>query len=111
MKIKLPKLAAAGLLVLSSSLLGAFSFAKLQKASINRNMVEQAAALIGLDFSQSEIDTMLSGLEGFRDNYENNRKLNLPNGLSPALVFNPIPAGLELERGQRELRYSDPGEI
>ncbi|MEM1323358.1 MAG: amidase [Bacteroidota bacterium] len=111
MKITRPQLAAAGLLVLVSFVLGAFTFAKWQNTPINHSMVQQAAALIGLEFTSSEIDTMLSGLENFRGNYESNRQRPVPNSLTPALVFNPLPAGLELERGQRDIRYSNPGKV
>lgn len=70
-------------------LLGAFTFSFSEK--ITRGDVRHAANITGLEFTQPEIDSMLPDLEDARHDFTENRKIALPNGLAPALVFNPLP--------------------
>lgn len=73
-----------------------FLGASLQFVSIDLHKVQQAADLIGLDLNDSEIDSLIGGLEGARDNYISNRKEPISNGVSPALGFNPRPIGFKI---------------
>ena len=94
-----------------SFLAGLFVNFKIGDNPITREMVQQAGNLIGLDFTQSEIDSMLPDLENARENYLENRKTVLPNAVAPALVFNPLPVGFSIEGEQKEVRFSDIGEV
>ena len=51
-------------LLLGGLFLGALLSFTVLRAPVDRLMVEQAAELIGLQMSPSEIDSMLPGLEG-----------------------------------------------
>jgi len=68
--------------------------------------VQAAAKLMGLEFTQSEIDSMLPGLERNRSAYLQNRQQSIPNSLAPALDFNPFPIAFELPHEQLPVRYS-----
>jgi len=73
-------------------LLGAFvtiTVIKIVPADVNH-----AQKLIGMEFTQAETDSMLSLLNDQAKNYDNLRKVHLPNRVPPALDFNPIPAGV-----------------
>lgn len=50
---------------------------------------------MGLDFTDIEADSMLSDLEGQRKSMVAIRKLNIPNSVSPALNFNPLPVAYQ----------------
>lgn len=93
-----------GLLISISFLLGAFSQRFLK--SIQPSDVTQSAKIMGLEFTQSEIDSLLPGLEEFKNNYTSNRSKDIPNALRPALVFNPIPPGFELDQKQEKIVFS-----
>lgn len=58
---------------------------------INRNDIEGAQKLIGMEFSGSEKDTMLNYLANNRKGYDSMRKTQLGNGTVPAIYFDPKP--------------------
>ncbi|KAA3618728.1 MAG: amidase [Calditrichaeota bacterium] len=73
------------------------------KLDISHQTVIESAKLIGLEFSQAERDSMLAGLEANRQSYQKIRETTIPNGLPPALNFNPIPQGMKLEKEQQAI--------
>lgn len=62
---------------------------------ITQNEVQVAQKLIGLEFSDAKIDTMLDYLEENRRGYEQMRTFDLPYTTEPALYFEPFPAGFQ----------------
>ena len=73
--------------------LGGFISQKAEEQKITAAMVKQAQTLFGLEFTAAETDSMLTDLNDQRKNLAAIRKLDIPNSVSPALNFNPIPAG------------------
>ncbi|HLF20829.1 MAG TPA: amidase family protein, partial [Bacteroidota bacterium] len=73
--------------------------------------IEGAEKLIGLNFSSVKRDSMLEGLQENLKNFENLRKVSLPNSVAPAILFNPIPAGMKLETSRRAFRTSPTGTV
>lgn len=67
--------------------------------------IESAADLIGISFSPSEKDSMISALNTQRDNFEILRKTKLENSVAPALVFNPLPPGFYPSQDQKALDW------
>lgn len=63
-------------------------------------VVESAEKLIGLNFTDAERDSMLTGLNSQLKNYEEMRKVELNNSIPPAILFNPIPVGMKFETKQ-----------
>jgi len=78
-----------------------FSYAK-----ITPEMVEQAAALAGVPIPQQDIAMMIAGLNDQRDSYEPLRKLNLPNSMPPAFLFDPLPPGAKVDSVRETPIYS-----
>ncbi len=58
-----------------------------------------ASDLIGMSFTPSEIDSMQSELLSNLDNYLKIREYHLDNAVSPALIFDPRPAGFIMPKG------------
>lgn len=83
------------ILCLLSFTLGGFITKKVEEEKISIGLVRAAQKLIGLDFTDAEADSMLTDLEGQRASFAALRKLNIPNSVSPALNFNPLPVGYE----------------
>ena len=54
-----------------------------------------AQEIMGLDFDQEERDLMRKGLENQLKNYQDIRKVPLPNSIMPAVGFQPLPAGFQ----------------
>ena len=70
--------------------------------------IDSAADLIGLSFSNSEKDSMLTNLNNQRSNLENLRKIKLENSVAPALIFNPLPQGFFPDQTQKPLDWGLP---
>src|SRR5256714_13930714 len=78
---------------------------------ITREDVAGAEALIGLEFSDEKEDMMLPGLKEQLDNYLAIRKFPLSNSVPPAMMFNPIPVGMKLERGRDTFKTRFPKDV
>jgi Asp-tRNA(Asn)/Glu-tRNA(Gln) amidotransferase A subunit family amidase len=92
-------------------LLGAIAFLSLgftlgrKAGEITPISIESAADLIGLSFSPSEKDSMISALNTQRSNFEILRKTKLENSVAPSLVFNPLPQGFYPDQNQQALDW------
>jgi Asp-tRNA(Asn)/Glu-tRNA(Gln) amidotransferase A subunit family amidase len=64
---------------------------------ITVEMIEQAAVLAGVSFTDSQRKMMIEGLTSQREDVVEVRKLKLPNAVAPSLVFDPVPGGMKLE--------------
>ncbi len=67
--------------------------------------VRNAQKLMGLEFEDSEIDSMLEGLTSFREAYMSNRMDTLENSVLPSLIFNPAPSGFKPNRLQYPVNF------
>ncbi|GAB3541919.1 amidase [Spirosoma fluminis] len=95
-----------------SFLLGAFITAPNDtRKPITADMAEVAAQLFGLEFTPAERDSMLGNLTNFRTNYEELRKVELPNDVAPALYFNPLPADFNMAVGPSSFKASPAGKV
>ncbi|MEM9823823.1 MAG: amidase [Bacteroidota bacterium] len=91
--------------------LGAFTHARVSQLDIDRNMVEQAAQVIGLEMTPAEIDTMLPDLTELREDYAEMRQYKIKNEISPALYFNPLPKNFQPLTQQKPLVFSELAEV
>jgi Asp-tRNA(Asn)/Glu-tRNA(Gln) amidotransferase A subunit family amidase len=73
--------------------LGAFVIKKLESVPVTVGIVQEAEKIIGQSFTPAQADSMLNLLNGFNNSYESLHKLNMPNSVVPALIFNPVPVG------------------
>jgi len=73
-------------------------------ATITPEMIEQAAAISGLTFTEDQRKLMVEGLTDTRGDVDAIRKLNLPNSVAPALIFDPVPAGTVLDTARKPAR-------
>ena len=67
--------------------------------------VRGAAKIFGLEMSQSEIDSLLPGLEDARTAYLAHRKMTPSNDLGPALWFNPVLPGMNIPTGPDKVNF------
>jgi Asp-tRNA(Asn)/Glu-tRNA(Gln) amidotransferase A subunit family amidase len=97
------------LLCLLSFTLGGFITQKAEEEKISIALVKAAQKIIGLNFTDAEADSMLTDLEGQRANYAALRKLNIPNSVSPALNFNPLPVGYQFPDKTSNFKVNSSG--
>ena len=74
---------------------------------ITKKNIENAEQIIGLDFSNTERDSMVESLNDQLNNYKKIRELDLKNSIPPAILFNPIPVGFKFPKEQKPVEFSD----
>lgn len=91
--------------------LGAFASRLADDKAITVEVVKQAEKLIGLEFTPVEADSMLAKLADSRSSYERMRKVPLSNDVAPALYFDPLPLGFEMEAERKPFKVSSVGKV
>jgi Asp-tRNA(Asn)/Glu-tRNA(Gln) amidotransferase A subunit family amidase len=98
---------------LSATLFPGVLWAQLQEQKpqrITEEMVKNAAAISGLEFSDEERSQILNGVNQNLEHYEELRRIRLDPGISPPFYYNPLVPGTKLERTKKPIRASDtPG--
>lgn len=71
--------------------------------------VRAAGDLVALDLTEAERDLMLEGLRQVREQFEEVRGVAIPNGVPPAILFDPVPPGIASDSdGARSVRSAPP---
>ncbi len=78
---------------------------------ITPEMIDAAAAIAGITLTEDQKKVMVEGLSGQRDSVLSIRKLHLHNATAPALVFNPVPAGMILDTVRQPLKLSPAPDV
>lgn len=94
---------------LGSTLLPGVLWARAQEQEITAAMVADAEKLVGLSFTDEEREQMLRNLAGNARSYAALREQPIPNGVGPAVRFDPQPIGTGPEVVERPFRRSRPG--
>ena len=78
---------------------------------VTNSMIDDAAALIGLEFSRAEKDSMVGDLNDLLDSYESLRGIEMSNSIAPAFVFNPILPGMVFENKSNKFSHNRPRNV
>ena len=76
---------------------GAF-VSKLADDKITVGILRSAQQMIGLQFTDAQLDSATASVAEFRSSYKRIREQPLTNDVAPALQFNPIPVGFAFEQ-------------
>jgi Asp-tRNA(Asn)/Glu-tRNA(Gln) amidotransferase A subunit family amidase len=96
---------------LSATLLPGVLWAQIQQEEESRvtpAMLKAALSLSGLTFSEEDEKAMLQGVNRNLGNYEELRKMHIPNDVSPPFYFSAIVPGMKVNRLKEPLRFSSP---
>lgn len=74
---------------------------------ITKENIDNAERIIGIEFTDTERDSMLSSLDSQFVNYKHIREIDLNNNVPPAILFNPIPFGFEFPKEQSPIKFND----
>jgi Asp-tRNA(Asn)/Glu-tRNA(Gln) amidotransferase A subunit family amidase len=74
--------------------------------TITKEMVAQAEAIAGLEFTDEERERIATALSRNVSNYERLREVPLANSVVPAVQFDPVLPGMELSTTRRPFRYT-----
>jgi Asp-tRNA(Asn)/Glu-tRNA(Gln) amidotransferase A subunit family amidase len=86
-------------------------FASCEESPIARADIDKAERVIGLTFTDTEKDSMLTDLVDNLESYAALRGVELPNSVPPSLQFNPVPVGTAFETERRRPVYSPPKSV
>jgi Asp-tRNA(Asn)/Glu-tRNA(Gln) amidotransferase A subunit family amidase len=76
------------------------------KPAITANEIDAAARIADVTIADEYKQAMLDSLNRGVQNYELIYKLDMPNSVAPALVFDPLPAGWKLSTAKQPMRIS-----
>ena len=93
------------LILVCTFIFGAF-FEKMIEPIITRDSIKEASNIMGLYFSEQEIDSLLPGVSELNKGFTKNREKDIDNGVSPAFVFDPRPSGFQAPKGASGLTLS-----
>jgi Asp-tRNA(Asn)/Glu-tRNA(Gln) amidotransferase A subunit family amidase len=93
--------------LLSTFIMGVFA----ARFEITTATIAEAEQLLGIRFNESKRQMMLRGLEANLQSYNALHNFPIDNGLSPALVFNPLPPGFKIDQTQKENVWNIPNNI
>ncbi len=74
---------------------------------IKKEDIAGAEKIVGLDFTETERDSMLQDLIDNLKSYLALRAVEIPNSVPPAMEFNPIPVGFKIEKESRPFAASE----
>lgn len=94
------------LLLCISSLQGQITGSKVKKENI-----QNAEKVFGLEFTDSERDSMLQAVNEQVQNLAGIRNYQLNNNVPPALIFNPIPVGMVFDQKQNQILFSNYSDV
>jgi len=75
---------------------------------ITDEMLKTALAVSGLEFSDADRKAVLQGVNRSLTSFEEVRKLEIPNDVSPPFYFSSIVPGMKVNRTREPLRFSAP---
>jgi len=78
---------------------------------VTEEMLDQAAALAGVPLEAGQKAMMIDALENQRADYDEIRKINMPNNVAPAFIFDPLPPGAKLETSKAAPRWSSAATV
>ncbi|MBK7980867.1 MAG: amidase [Ignavibacteriae bacterium] len=95
-----------------TSLILAFSlsvniFSQIDSVNLFKLNIESAEKLIDLNFTDAERDSAQDNLKFYIKSYDVIHKIDLPNNIPPAILFNPIPVGYVNNAKQEKIKLED----
>lgn len=77
-----------------------------QEGEITAEVIREAEKVAGITFTPEEREQMLGEVRDHVESYEALQEVHVPNSVAPALDFDPVLPGMELETEDRPLRMS-----
>jgi len=78
---------------------------------LTKDMLRDAAAVAGLEFTDEQLDKMLKGVTENTVKLRDLRKIEIDNSVAPPLYFNPVLPGMKIDRTRRPFRTSAPPRV
>ena len=73
---------------------------------ITPEMIDAAAVIAGISVTDEQKKMMLEGVDQLRKSFTAIRDLKMPNSVSPAFIFDPVPGDMTLDTVKKPLKIS-----
>jgi hypothetical protein len=96
---------------LGGTLLPGVLWAQIQQDSaqkVTQPMLADALQLSGLTFAEDDQKAMLEAVNRQLTQYEDLRKIHIPNDVAPPFYFSPITPGMKVNRARMPIHFSAP---
>lgn len=88
-----------------------FAFSLFAQSKITKEQLEKTEQLIDLQFTEIERDSALEDVESYLKMYQLIHRQGLKNWESPALLFDPRPAGKKIATIQKPISWAIPSNV
>jgi Asp-tRNA(Asn)/Glu-tRNA(Gln) amidotransferase A subunit family amidase len=90
---------------------GLLAFSSFAQDTISKADIGTAAKVIGLQFTEPELDSMLRDVRGNRNDYRNMRKFPLDNGTPMTMAHSPVLPGMTFNKVQNPVTWNIPANV
>ena len=80
-------------------------------SELNENHVKSAEKIIGIDFTDSERDSLIDELAFAKEGLNAIRETEVSNSVSPKLTFDPRPINFEINTIQEDINWEIPSNV
>jgi Asp-tRNA(Asn)/Glu-tRNA(Gln) amidotransferase A subunit family amidase len=77
-----------------------------EKRKVTRQMIDDASLIANVHIADEYKDMMLDSLNNLPQGFDAIYGLHIPNQVAPALVFDPVPAGMKLDTRRQQPNFS-----
>ncbi|MEE4197828.1 MAG: amidase [Bacteroidales bacterium] len=88
-----------------------FFSCKDEPREIDAKTVQLAQKIVDLEFSETEIDSMLEALNNYCESYQAIREVQVSNEVAPRLYFDPRPRGFRINSLQEPIDWQIPSRV
>jgi len=78
---------------------------------IDSKTVQLAQKIVDLQFTETEIDSMLESLNNYRESYQKMRTMKIDNEIAPRLYFDPRPQQFNIPVKQENIQWELPENV
>jgi Asp-tRNA(Asn)/Glu-tRNA(Gln) amidotransferase A subunit family amidase len=99
-------------LILAFAVITVFVNSCVEKSSeLNKNHIKSAEKIIGIDFTDTERDSLLDELAFAKEGLNAIRETEILNSISPKLIFDPRPVNFEINTVQEDINWEIPADV
>ncbi|MCK5169299.1 MAG: amidase, partial [Bacteroidales bacterium] len=78
---------------------------------LNKRQVKSAETVIGINFNDSERDSLIDVLEIALEDFKIIRDVEISNSVSPKIIFDPRPVNFSIDLNQIDINWEIPGDV
>ena len=94
-----------------SIIVGSITSGCSEKKEINTDNIKSAEKIAGIEYTETERDSLVDDLKLLVDDYAINRKIQVENSVAPKFTFDPRPINFKNSEEQLKINWNIPNDI